>query len=87
MRERIRYYRDESDVADQVFFAYLIGQIDLHRERRDTMASRSKFVTVVEILEDDDEVVSTGWAFCSPEDNPSRARGRAIARGRAKKWL
>lgn len=57
------------------------GQIAFHRHRFLTGADAASAVTVC-ILDG-----AVGYAFCSADDNFSRAKGRAIAEGRARREL
>lgn len=47
--------------------------------------TKTEYVTIAKLLNDDDDVVAEGRAACSREDKPNRRVGRAIAIGRAMK--
>lgn len=83
MFERVYHFRDEDVIAAQFQEAQRARQVATHAHNWSTIVDEgSPWATRIDALDDDGNVLASGWSFCSPYDNPSRAKGRLIARGR-----
>lgn len=65
--------------------ALALGQIKEHKA--DPCAPYVTAITRCQLELEDRSVASTGYAFCSEDDNFSKSRGRNISLARAIQWL